>query len=649
MDTFFRRRFQFYLERFLQRGAHYRLMFIAALIGLISIIFGGAARYFSSDFATTSEAFWWAFLRLTDPGYLGDDKGLSLRIISTIVTILGYVIFMGSLIAIMTQWLNATISRLEAGLTPISMRGHIIILGWTNLTPSIIRELVQSESRVKRFLKNTGARQLRIAILSESASLEQRQELELYLGEDWNERQIIFRSGTPIRNEHLLRVDYLNAAAIILPGYDFSSGGSDIADMRTIKTLMSITNHASEQSLELPCLVSEIYDARKVQVAKAAYPGKLETVASDATISLLVAQNIRHPLLSYIYSELLSHSNGNEIRIKCLPELAGHTAESLTELFPKAILLGVLREAGKALTPVLNPPAGFVLQESDRLVFMGRNYADTIPDSTRKTKNFPRGRYEHKSKSVKTCQKVLILGWNDMIPSLIKELDNYNNEFFEVDIFSSLSAEKRMQKLNKFALSPKRVELKLLDGDYTVPSDLEKIDAMSYENIIMLGCDWLPSPEEADARTITGFLMLRNLLIDKVGPPKVLLELLDPENHSLFTHSHEEVILSPLILSHILAHVALRPEINLVFKELFSSGGAEIYLKSCRQYGLHSKETTFLDIQEQVSKQGEIALGVRLNGKESLPDGGIEINPPREKQWIFTEFDEIVVLSTIHQ
>jgi len=51
-----RYRFQFYLERFLLRGAHYRLLFIAALIGLISIVFGGAARYFSSDFATSGEA-----------------------------------------------------------------------------------------------------------------------------------------------------------------------------------------------------------------------------------------------------------------------------------------------------------------------------------------------------------------------------------------------------------------------------------------------------------------------------------------------------------------------------------------------------------------------------------------------------------------
>ena len=62
--------FQFYLERFLLRGAHYLLLFIAALIGLVTVVLEAAARYFSSDYATTGEAFWWAFLRLTHPDTL---------------------------------------------------------------------------------------------------------------------------------------------------------------------------------------------------------------------------------------------------------------------------------------------------------------------------------------------------------------------------------------------------------------------------------------------------------------------------------------------------------------------------------------------------------------------------------------------------
>ena len=69
---------------------------------------------------------WWAFLRLTDPGYLGDDEGLARRTISTVVTVLGYVLFLGLLIAILTQWLNQLIARLESGVTPVALSDHVL-------------------------------------------------------------------------------------------------------------------------------------------------------------------------------------------------------------------------------------------------------------------------------------------------------------------------------------------------------------------------------------------------------------------------------------------------------------------------------------------------------------------------------------------
>ena len=59
-----------------------------------------------------------------------------------VVTVLGYVLFMGALVAIMTTALSRLMRRLETGLTPIAQRGHILILGWTNRTPTIVRELL---------------------------------------------------------------------------------------------------------------------------------------------------------------------------------------------------------------------------------------------------------------------------------------------------------------------------------------------------------------------------------------------------------------------------------------------------------------------------------------------------------------------------
>ena len=159
-------RLKFRLERWLQRGALFQLVVIAALIVAVAVTGGLVAWAFSGAFAHPAEAIWWAFLRLTDPGYLGDDAGLLLRTVSTIVTVLGYVLFMGSLIAIMTQWLNGTLRTLERGLTPIALRDHLLILGWTNRTAAIVAELLLSEERVRRLLRRE-MRDLRVAVLVE--------------------------------------------------------------------------------------------------------------------------------------------------------------------------------------------------------------------------------------------------------------------------------------------------------------------------------------------------------------------------------------------------------------------------------------------------------------------------------------------------
>ncbi len=643
-----RNKLKFYLERLILRGVHYRLLVIAAVIGLVSAVAGMLAAAASKDIASTSVGIWWAFLRITDPGYLGDDKGIFVAALSTVVTILGVVLFMGSLIAIMTQWLSETIRTLESGVTPIVQEDHILVLGWSNRTPTVVRELVLSEGRVRRFLRRRGARKLRIVILSEEVSTERRYELRDYLGPYWDENQIIFRSGTPLRTEHLQRVDLMHAAAIIIPGSEIEFGGSDAADMRTIKTLLSISKSGRvEGNAELPLLVAEIFDARKLPVAKVAYGGQIEILASDSLISLLIAQNVRHRWLSHVYSELLTHAEAsNEIYIRKCPEFAGVRLQDLVDGFTKAIILGVIRSEADGYRPILNPPDGFMVESDDRLVFLARRYRDTEPPSGYTPKPTNRGVHPRDTEEVKLKRRILLMGWNDKIPALINEFDNYENETFEIDILSSIPIARRDLRMARYAaVHPKRVKIGHIEGDYAAPSDLIKIQPADYDNVVIVGCDWLESTEEADARTILGHLLLRKILADKREKPDVLLELLDPENHALFEDEMDEVLVSPMILSHILAHVALRPDLNAVFHELFSSGGIEIFFRSTKYYDLVGKEANFRDLQDAVSLRGEIALGVRIHADATMRAGGIELNPERRKSWTFSTEDELVVLT----
>ncbi len=297
----------FFIERQFVKGAKYQLLAVVALIGIISLVGGILALPTGGDVEGMGESVWWAFLRLTDPGYLGDDEGTMRRIISTILTVSGYVVFLGALVAIMTQWLTSKMGELEQGLTPVAVKNHIVILGWTDRTQSIVVELFQSEGKLKHFLARLGSSKLQIVILAENSSANLTRELKAdrLIGKRADE--IILRAGNPLQTEHLLRADCYNASAIIIPSRRKGGDGLVSADVETIKTLLSLSSNPKlRENNQLPYVVAEIQDETKLTVAERSYPGPLEIVSGDSIISRLIAQNIRHIGLSLVYRELLS-------------------------------------------------------------------------------------------------------------------------------------------------------------------------------------------------------------------------------------------------------------------------------------------------------------------------------------------------------
>lgn len=635
-------RFKYAIERLMLRGAHYRLLVVAAGIGVISLL-GGLAVVVIGTEMPFNAAIWWAFLRLTDPGYLGDDQGAPVRVVSTILTVAGYVIFLGALVAILTQWLNATMRALESGLTPIAQRDHILILGWTNRTPAVVRELLLSEGRVRRFLSRRGARELRIVILAEDVTSELRRDLQDRLGSLWENGRIVFRSGTPLRLEHLQRVDFTKASAIVLPAGDFAHGGAGQADTRTIKTLLSITNQLGAR--DLPLAVAEIFDARKIPIAQRAYGGNVEILASDAIISRLIAQNVRHAGLSHVYGELLTHGRGSEIYVREAPALAGVTVGAAQAAYPNAILLGVVRPAASGFTPCL-AQADAVIQAEDRLVLVARRYDDTTADASPAADWHSAEPAAADDATLGEERRVLVLGWSHKAPALLREFDDYENERFHIDVASTVALPERERAVARYGAALRRLSVQQIEADYTAPSDLERLRPAGYDNIVLLASDWLATGEESDARTILGYLLLREQLGD-ARRPELLIELLDPANVGLFRRRPGEVLISPMLLSHMLAQVALRRELRAVFDELFGPGGAELFFRPVSLYALPAGEHTFSAIMGAVATHGEFALGVRTGNPASEPQGGVKLNPQRDRRFTFGATDEIITLGRL--
>lgn len=633
---------KFRLERWIQRGAFFQLLFVAALVVAVAVAGGLVAWLVTEAFARPFDAIWWSFLRLTDPGYLGDDEGLALRVISTIVTVLGYVLFMGSLIAILTQWLARTLRRLESGLTPISMQDHVVILGWTNRTPEIVVKLLGARGRLTRFLQERGVRKLRIVVLTEEVNAELRQALRDHVGALWSETQVFLRSGSALEPEDLQRLDLGRAAVIVVPGADFELGGAELTDTRVIKAILTLRRIlARVPPEERPFVVAEIFDSAKVEIAEQALDGRFEVVASDAVISRLISQSVRHHRIARVFIELLSHHEGSSFYVRNFPELSGASPVALNPRFANAIVLGAIRrENGQAVT-YLNPPPEFRLAPDDLLVMVARSFDEAVP--TRDEQPAELGERPMVAPRDTPLRRVLVLGWSHKVGAILAELGSSATERFEVTLVSRAPLVERERILSRLDLDPSRVRVAHVVDDYTILPVCKELGLEHFHSIVFLASSNMETSEEADARTILGYVLVRSILARAARRPEILLELLDPMNSRLFEGEPDVLFVSPRILSHLLAHVSLRPELNSVYSALFVTGGAEITLRRADELGLAGPNVTFSDVERQALARGDIALGLLLDRKDTTDR--LHINPDRARSWSLAEQDEVVVLA----
>lgn len=647
-------RFNFFLERQFVKGTHIQLFFIAALLGVISIL-GALLVLPAEETMSFKDTLWWAFLRLSDPGYLGDDEGVWRRVVSTFLTIAGNVVFVGSLVAIIATWLNRKIRTLEQGLTRVTAKKHVVILGWTNRTIHIAGELYQSAARVKKFLKRHGARSLKLIILSEDVTPDRHQELRDHplIGKHANE--IILRSGEAIDREHLRRVDCANAAAIIIPSHTYADKELITPDVETIKTLLSINAEMETHELrEMPYIVAELQDENKLNAARRAYHGPLEVISSDTIISRLIAQNIRHYGLSIIYNELLSHSANNNLYAREFAHATGRSFADVTRHFGKSILLGVVRPHNGAFYPHLNPSPDFMIQTGDRLILLARNLNESEWENQAVTHPVPKLPNDSlhaitpahpQSKSDVT--RLLILGWNHHIPALVKELGTYKDDRFDIMIASVRPVDQREREIELIEANTATVNCTQVQADYIREMELRSLEPGKYDTILFVSSDSLAADEEADARTIVGYTLLEEILEKSGRRPHLIMELSDPNNEILIRNFRSEMIIGPLILSNLLATIAMRRELNTVYSELFTAGGAEIIFRNPNDYGLAEENVTFSGIREAAAKHQEIALGVFSGSRSATRSLSLNMNPDRNRPFTLSNSTKLVVLSSV--
>ena len=292
---------------------------------------------------------------------------------------------------------------------------------------------------------------------------------------------------------------------------------------------------------------------------------------------------------------------------------------------------------GETFCPLLNPPEDLILEPEDRLVFLAEEYENCEPLRNYQVERVSRKFQEVSYARKKSKRRILILGWNHKAVDLLKEFGRQIDEHFEVAVLSIVPLAQREAEIKQKDIDLRRVVIIHREGETTSLSHLREMEPEGYDNVVILGSDWVETQEESDARTIVVHLVLRNVLEGSVYKPKILVDLLDSNNIPLFEDYDSEVLVTPMIASHVLAQVALRRELNVVYEELFAAGGAEIFFRRISDYGIAGQSVSFGQLKEMSACRGEIALGIRQNGEVAL-------NPAHDESCVLSESNDLIVL-----
>uniref|UniRef100_A0A7S2S8C3 RCK N-terminal domain-containing protein n=1 Tax=Mucochytrium quahogii TaxID=96639 RepID=A0A7S2S8C3_9STRA len=296
------------------------------LVAYLLMIVGAMVYFVTSHDAslTFSEAVWNSWTFIADPGTHAEQNGFAARVVALVLTIGGMLIF-ALTIGIIADGVSDLLDDLKKGKSRVIESGHTLILGWSDKALPTIREIaIANES------EGGGV----IVLLAERPKEDMEADLLHSLSpEGLSGTVVIFRSGSPLIMNDLLKVSAQTAkAVIVLSDPDVEA---DESDARCVRIVMSLTGiHV------LAHIVVEMCDVDNRELVLLVGKGNVETVVAHDIIGRLMIQCARQPGLAQILEQLLGFA-GDEFYFAEWPSLTGKTFLDAAFAFDQAIPIGV--------------------------------------------------------------------------------------------------------------------------------------------------------------------------------------------------------------------------------------------------------------------------------------------------------------------
>ncbi len=568
---------------------------------------------------------WITFLHALDPGTLAGDQG-SIGFLSVMfVVTMGGIFVLSTLIGILSNALSTRLEELQKGRSFVAEQDHVLILGTSSKIFPIIQQLVIANENQGRSC---------ITILTEDDPVFWLDEVKENVGQMGRTR-IVVRAGSPLDLLDLELVHIDGAKSIIIPSPEIED-----PDAYTFKIVLAILNNPKRR--ERPYhIVVELEEQKSVDLINMVGQDEVEMVQTNDIIARLIAQTCLQPGLSVVYNEIFDFE-GDEIYFHDDSGFIGQPFGQVLLQYETACPIGVFTSENEVL---LNPDVDRMINPGEQIIAVaeddhdlrrGRVPEDVVTEHLIQTKVHPKPEVD----------RTLILGWNHQIFQIIDELNQYvppNSELFIL-----ADEPNGVQYLSTFIERVTNQEIVFQQGDTTDRKTLNSINIPRFDQVIVLCYSDALSTEKADTKTMITLLHLRNIIEKSDEHFTVVSEMLDIGNRELAAVTQaNDFIVSDNLLSRIMAQLAENKRLGIVFEQLFSAEGTEIYLRLAGDYVTLGEPVNFYTVVASAIRRGEVAFGYRLAhlARDAKQRFGVVLNPVKSEPVIFVAEDRIIILA----
>lgn len=689
----------------LEKGSPHLILLVGLLLLIIFFsVAGGFLVYISGVGEELTESMWWVFLRISDPGYLGDDSTVTSAFFGTLFTVIGMVVFMAGLVGILTSLIMSSLKKLHEGRSAVVFNNHVVVIGWNNEVFTLISELLT-------VWNDTGIAML-AAEPKETAEDEIERRVYSQVGQSRDRKiinqlktRVVYRNGSPLALRDLQRVGVHKARHVIVLAGELERGTTtDVQQIRVLHainqlrsnfgstgdftviaelTLQQLRAHAfyalnmnpladawvrlseqqklirGEESF-LPC--AEVQDNDQ----------DITVVNGDQIVSRAVVQCAIQPSLSKVYNELLSFA-GKELFLwrpngawQSVLEQAGTLPPEQVPLFLNAhlstgMIVGI-RESGSDFGELFFKPTDWPdnLQGNDLIILADKQ--EWQNPQPRSRENFELDIKEHTADPVGTAEPkteehgVLVLGFNRRLGVVMEQLSEYCEQYPDTQVQLTLVAPQIPQDFYQLAdkwsvVADANAQGRLVNADFTDWNVLGPIirNAPKRKSIILLtdDCALSLSDGSVDASVTLALVMLRAYRSDPAWSnhfeqSNIVAEILDPQNKLVIEREHmaNDVIVGNEYVSRFIAQVTSDFRLEELFRELLDYGDYELYVKPVEHYRLNAK-APFCEVVKQAAVRSEVAIGYLY----SEPQAGVKMSLAPDLMEPMENAERIIVIA----